>query len=159
MRPFRQADIDAAVEIVEQNYPGDSDSQRARRELAEAFKDGAMKPHFLACEGYQGELLGFGGYIESWMDYHLYELFWINVRPERQGQGVGTLITNALVQEILNNDPKAKALIGSSSHPGFYKKLGSVKFLDINGKDYIVLKVLSHTVADPVDAKYEEVKK
>lgn len=140
VRPLRPEDIDAAVAIIEQNYPGQHNGARARREMAEAFKDSANKPHFLVCEDGQGVVLGFGGYIESWMDYHMYELFWINVRPDKHGQGIGTLITTALAQEILKQDPETKAFIGSSSHPDFYKKLGPVKLLDINGKDFVVVK-------------------
>lgn len=140
IRPLQLADIETAVAIVEENYPGDPDVERARLELQDAFRDVAMQPRFLVCVDDQGEMLGFGGYVESWMNYHMYELFWINVRKAHQGQGIGTQIAKALVKDIRERDPEAKWIMGTTTSLGFYEKLGEVQKLPLGDDDYLVLK-------------------
>lgn len=140
IRPLKPTDIDQATKIIEQNYPDEQYGPRAGREMEAMFEDGAIKPEFLVCEDEQGSMLGFGGYIQSWMDYCIYELFWINVAPASQRQGIGSLITQALVEAIRKDDAMVKAIIGSASHPDFYKKLGSVEQIKLDGRDYLMVR-------------------
>ncbi len=90
------------------------------------FRNVITRPNYIVAEE-KGEVLGFGGYIQSWMDYNVYHIFWVNVRPDKQRKGIGTAIVKKLI-EIINNK-KAFMILLTTSKPKFYAKKFKFKTL------------------------------
>ena len=111
-----------------------------KRELLSAFKNYAYKPKYIVAED-GGNVVGFAGYINSWMDYHIYQIFWVNVHPKFQGRGIGTALMKRAIKEIKKNKGDAKPyailLIDTSKHPPFYRRLGFERVMGVKktGKD------------------------
>lgn len=79
-----------------------------------------QKPHFFVADG-QYEIVGFGAYVQSWMDEFNYNLFRINVSPIHQNKGVGKLIVNYCIAEIMKI-PDARTITLCTDKPTFYSK-------------------------------------
>jgi N-acetylglutamate synthase-like GNAT family acetyltransferase len=95
-------------------------------EMEAMFKNYTVKPQYVIAED-KGEILGFAGYIQSWMDYNIYNIFWVNVAPAYQRKGVGS----ALVEKIINTIKKKNAsmILLTTSKPKFYSKKFKFKTL------------------------------
>ena len=63
------------------------------------FSKSLIKPRYIVAEK-NYEILGFGGYTQSFMDYHVYQIFWINVKPNFQNKGIGTKIVKRIIEDI-----------------------------------------------------------
>ncbi len=142
IRLLRKKEVNQATEIVSQNYSKE-DARIARRELMAMFKNYALKPTYLVAED-KGTVLGFGGYCQSSISYHLYELFWISVAPKHQGQGIGTKLTRALIQSIKSiHGPrkKAKIILLTAWKPAFYRRFGFKKLIKPNKSTLMALRL------------------
>jgi N-acetylglutamate synthase-like GNAT family acetyltransferase len=81
-------------------------------------------PQYLVIEE-KGKVVGVTGYISSWMDYHTYELFWVNVAPEYQGRGLGKKLVASVLKEIKKirgRDEYACVILLGTKIPSFYKQ-------------------------------------
>lgn len=98
LRLLQKKDIKSASEIVGKNY-----SKKWQRtsalELSSMFSNSAIKPEYWVMED-KGEIIGFAGYTQSWMDYNVYQIFWVNVSPENQKQGIGKKLVGKIISEI-----------------------------------------------------------
>lgn len=121
---MQEGDIDALVGIIDQNYPEEAYEPKARKEIADAFSKGPIKPAYLVVEDLDGAPIAFGGYIQSWMDYHIYELFWVNVAKHFQGKGIGTHLVQALINAITVRDAQAELICITTQRQKFYEQLG-----------------------------------
>jgi L-amino acid N-acyltransferase YncA len=65
LRPIKPADIKNASKIVGQNYSRKYE-KRSFTEMEAMFKNHAVKPRYIVAEE-EGEILGFAGYIQSWI--------------------------------------------------------------------------------------------
>ncbi len=125
IRPIKQKEIKFASKIVGKNYSKEYE-KIASKEIGEMFRNVITRPNYIVAEE-KGEVLGFGGYIQSWMDYNVYHIFWVNVRPDKQRKGIGTAIVKKLI-EIINNK-KAFMILLTTSKPKFYAKKFKFKTL------------------------------
>lgn len=98
IRLLKRSDIAGVSGIVEQNYSKKWGKQ-ARGELRDMFGTAAIKPAYIVAEE-GGELVGFAGYAESRMDYGVYEIFWVNVSPEKQRQGIGRELMVHIIRTV-----------------------------------------------------------
>jgi L-amino acid N-acyltransferase YncA len=140
IRPLRTADIPAATHIVAANY-SKKYATLAKKELEAMFRTAVYTPTFLVAEE-KSEVIGLTGYIQSWMDYQVYHLFWVNVSGVHQGRGVGKkLILEALKrikkQQGIN---KARMVLITTTVPAFYtqfnfRKLAKVEKYDLMAFD------------------------
>ncbi len=125
IRLLKREDIPKARGIVWMNYNTDY-SQRAGRELLDMFGEGAIRPTYLVAEE-NHKVLGFAGFIQAWMDYDIYEIFWVNVVPDQQGRGIGKALVKRVIREIKKN-ANARMIIltahEASRLPRYYWRFG-----------------------------------
>ncbi len=130
IRPLREDDILHASKITGENYSLRY-AKNSIREMRASFDNPVIAPKYVVAED-KGKIVGYGGYIQSWMDYHVYNLFWINVSPNRQREGIGTKIVKRLISEIKRQrgmDKKALMILLTTSKPKFYSKCFGFKVL------------------------------
>lgn len=121
VRPLKTGDIFDCFEIASLNWG---------RKKAKAWLDElhfslsttniTQKPKFYVCDG-QFELLGFGGYAQSWMDEFNYNIIRINTSPYHLQKGVGVSIVNKCIDDI-KNIPIAKIITLCTDKPAYYEK-------------------------------------
>ncbi|MFA6158453.1 MAG: GNAT family N-acetyltransferase [Candidatus Paceibacterota bacterium] len=133
IRLLTKRDVAAAAAIVGRNYSKEYEKS-STLEIQSMFGDSAVSPVYYGAEE-GGQLVGFAGYIQSWMDYYIYQIFWVNVLPEFQGRGIGKKLVATLIDEI-RKDKKA-ALIQITVTPeniDFYKKHFDFKIIEPFGE-------------------------
>lgn len=141
IRLIKKREINSVSEIVGLNYSKENE-RRSRHEIATMFKNCAVKPEYLIAE-VDDKIVGFAGYSQSWMDYHVYEIFWVNVHPKYQNRGIGTALVKKIIQIIKNKKGKDKAyfILLTTCSPKFYDKLGFKTLIKFK-KDYLMIKYL-----------------
>ncbi len=135
IRLIKKNEIKKAVRIVVRNY-GYKYESNATREIKEMFGAGVSRPVYYVAEE-KSQILGFAGYTQSWMDYHIYEIFWVNVMPERQGQGIGRSLITKIIKEIKNKKNAHLILLtanGNKKLPNYYKKYFGFKTVQLFDK-------------------------
>lgn len=123
IRNLEKKDIKGASEIVRRNY-NTRYQRNSAREMRAMFGNPVIPPKYVVAEE-NGKIMGCGGYIQSWMDYNIYNIFWINVDPSRQRQGIGTKIVGHIIADIRKQkgaDRKASTILLTTDKPGFYRK-------------------------------------
>ena len=73
------------------------------------FGKGSVCPSYIVAEE-KGKIIGFAGYMVSGIDYAIYQIFWVNVTPSRQRQGIGKMLMKKVISGI-KKDKKAKLII------------------------------------------------
>lgn len=117
IRPLQEADIPAAAAIVGRNYSHEFEISSAA-ELREMFGTAVIKPSYIVSEE-DGRILGFAGFMQSWMDYNLYNVFWVNVDPDHQRKGIGKQLVRHVIDEIRKRDGSRLILLTTDS-PTYY---------------------------------------
>lgn len=143
LRLLKKSDIKQASAIVGKNYSKKWEKSSAK-ELQSMFSNAAIKPVYWVAEE-KGKILGFAGYTQSWMDYSIFEIFWVNVLPARQSGGIGKQLVAKVISEIKKN--KGACLILLTANQGklmthYYKKYFGFKNLQIFEKQSHRLMVL-----------------
>ncbi len=131
IRTMRQNEIPAAAKIIGTNY-SKKYQQRSTKEMEAMFKNHVYKPEYIVAED-GGKIIGLAGCIESWMDYSVYQIFWVNVLPEHQMKGIGTELVNKLMRKIKKH-AEAQFILISTDKPEFYMKLGFRELAELKGK-------------------------
>ena len=123
IRKATKKDVGKMFEIFRLNgskYP----KKLALQELNEMFSKSLLKPTYFVVEE-KKEIVSFGGFIPSWIDNLVYNLFWINTHPDYKGRGAGKKLIEGLVKEISKiKKPRAKMITLSTKIPSFFKKIG-----------------------------------
>jgi len=137
---LKESDIKQASKIVGENYSPKYEKM-SFIEMEAMFKNYTVNPQYIVAEE-KGEIIGVAWYIQSWMDYNIYNIFWVNVAPVYQGKGIGT----ALIQKIISivKRKKADMILLTTSKPKFYSQKFAFKTLSKfhEGKyDLMVLKL------------------
>jgi ribosomal protein S18 acetylase RimI-like enzyme len=120
LRLITKKDIPQAASIVGKNYSKKWE-KTSTMELHSMFSNAAIKPVYWVAEDKE-KIIGFAGCIQSWMDYNIYQIFWVNVLPEYQRQGIGKKLVGKLIREIKKK--KGVHLIqltASIPNAGYYK--------------------------------------
>ncbi|MCL5430585.1 MAG: GNAT family N-acetyltransferase [Candidatus Marsarchaeota archaeon] len=141
IRPLKKSDIRSTSKIVLENY-----SRRyqlnAAKEMRAEWRNHVDPPRYIVAEE-SGKIIGLGGYTQSWMDYHIYNVFWINVEPKWQGRGVGTKIMQKIISDIKKKrglDKTASMILLTTDKPGFYSEKFGFKTLSMfrHNKHYLM---------------------
>jgi predicted N-acetyltransferase YhbS len=130
IRLMRRADISTAAAIVDKNYSRKY-QKLAANEFKAMFTQAVSHPIYFVAEEH-GEVIGLAGYVQSWMDYGVYELFWVNVAPERQSHGIGTKLVSRVIRAIRQTrDSRLIILTADASRylPTYYAKRFGFKSL------------------------------
>jgi ribosomal protein S18 acetylase RimI-like enzyme len=138
IRPIRKEEVGKASRIVGLNYSKEFE-KRSKCEIRAMFKNYEGKPKYLVAE-HNGKIAGFAGYIQSWVDYHIYEIFWVNVTPEYQNRGVGTKLVRKIIKIIKSKrgEDKAHFILLTTTSPNFYKRLGFEILLKFKKNNYLM---------------------
>jgi putative acetyltransferase len=128
--------------IIRREHPRDHDTVRALQEAAfgrpvegrlldELREDAGFLPHLslVAVDG--GEVIGHVIATRSWLEPFgtpVLGLGPIGVRPDRQRQGIGTVLVHALIAVAEAADERVVALLGS---PDYYRRFGFVRSTEL----------------------------
>lgn len=126
IRTLKECDIEQASKIVGKNYSKKYEKM-SFMEMEAMYKNYVIKPKYVVAEE-KGEIIGFAGYIQSWMDYNIYNIFWVNVAPSHQRKGIGSALVEKIIGIIKRKN--ASMIILTTSKPKFYSKKFKFKTLD-----------------------------
>ncbi len=130
-------EINRASRIVGKNYSKNYE-QLAKKEFREMFGKSYGSPLYFVAKD-KGNIVGVAGFIQSWMDYSVYEIFWVNILPERQKQGIGKEMVSRIICEIKKKKNAEVILLTANQevgNPTYYKKQFGFKSLQKFGKSY-----------------------
>lgn len=132
IRFLEQKDIPQCVGIMKQNYPtAHKYHKRISIELTAMFVDTTNPPQYFVIEKEQ-KVIGFAGFSQSWMDYDVYEVYWVNIDPQYQRHGLGSVLINRIIEEVCNRNG-ARILLTTTS-PAFYEQFGFTVFEKMPGE-------------------------
>ena len=95
IRAMVPSDIPGVLALVSDVF-GPDYAQRAQPEFNETFGSALQRPFYYVAE-IEGKIAGLSGYGASWLNYGIYEIFWVGVLNANRGRGVGkTLIKRCL---------------------------------------------------------------
>lgn len=139
IRKATKKDIKQMLKIDELNNP-QYPQNAAKREINEMFSKALHKPLYLVIED-DKEIVAFGGFIRSWIDEMVFNIFWVNAHPKYKGKDFGKIIVKELIRQIRNikDKPKAKMIIISTRIPKFYEKFGFKPLSQKYDKDFILM--------------------
>ena len=132
VRRFRDADARAVSDLVTRtmrisntkDYPAEEMEQLAARHTPEDILKKASWTHFYVVEDEDGRIAGCGAIGPYWGKEDESCLFTVFVSPERQGQGVGRAVVEALEKDEFFLRAKRIEVPASITGVGFYRKLG-----------------------------------
>lgn len=138
IRTLKKTDIKKASRIVGQNY-SKLYEKKSLFELEAMFKNHAVIPKYFVAEEKE-EIVGLAGYVQSWMDYNIYEIFWVSVLPQYQRMGIGTMLVEKILNIIKKCNNEATILL-TTDKPTFYSKKFNFKILSTfeKSKEYLMI--------------------
>jgi len=141
IRKATPKDIEQMLKIIKQNSPSYPRAV-AKKEIEEMFSKALHKPAYLVVEK-DKEIVAFGGFIRSWIDNMIFNIFWINTNPKHKNLGFGTKLIEALIKEIksIKEKPKAKIILISTKIPSYYEKFGFIEINDKYDGDYVLMEM------------------
>lgn len=98
IRLLTKRDIKLAARIIGTNY-SKHDEKLAFSELSDMFKDASIKPSYYVAED-NAQVVGVAGFVQSLIDYSIYQIFWVNVAPEKQRQGIGKMLISKIISKV-----------------------------------------------------------
>ena len=138
VRRLKKKEINELSRIVGLNYSKKT-GKTVRKEIGMSFKKHLFRPEYVVAED-KGKILGFAGYNQSWINYHIYNIFWVNVHPRYQKQGVGKLLVKKIIEVIKTKkgENKANMVLLTAKSPDYYKKFGFKILKEFRRKDYLM---------------------
>jgi Acetyltransferase (GNAT) family len=112
IRPIELRDVAACQAIVRENW-GVEPARRFAAEVSHVWSldmDEEFKPQYLVAED-NVEVVGFAGMIPSWIMHRVWDFIWINVRMNRQGEGIGRLLTEHRILKVIEADGRVIQLM------------------------------------------------
>lgn len=139
IRNLKKEDISLLSKIVSLNY-SKKFGENSKKEILAHFENKTIPPQYLVAEE-NGKIMGFAGYIQSWMDYSVYNLFWVNIHPDFQGKGIGKKLVSTVIKKIKNvrGQNKAKMILLTTTKPKFYSDNFGFKIMSNLGKDEFLM--------------------
>jgi len=142
IRLAKHSDVKKIANLLEQAF-SKRDAESAKKEIKEMFSRSVIRPTYVvAVEDHK--IVGVAGFIQSWFDYQVYEIFWVAVKPEVQGMGIGKRMINDVVVRIreLKRNSKAQAIVLTTETPAFFMKCGFEKISKLPGIRYLMIRNL-----------------
>ena len=119
--------------MVGRNYT-QSDKKASALEMRAMFGSSPIRPVYYVAEE-KGQIVGLIGTTLSWMSYDIYQIFWVNVLPERQRSGIGSLLIEHAIDQIgKNKNASLVQLTGAPQKAPFYRRFGFRKVLTFGCK-------------------------
>ena len=144
IRLLQKKDIRSAAKIVGLNYSLEYE-RKSTLELKDMFGHSAIKPVYYVAED-KKKIVDFAGFIQSWMDYNIYQIFWVNVLPEKQRQGIGKELVARIIKEIRKKKDAQLILLtadGNTKNEKYYQKYFGFKTIGLfDQKSYHLMSLL-----------------
>ena len=139
IRDLKKEDILLLSKIVSLNY-SKKYGENSKKEIEASFENKIIPPKYLVAEE-KGKIFGFAGYIQSWMDYSVYNIFWVNVHPDYQKQNIGSKLVKEVIKKIksIKGDYKAKMILLTTTKPKFYSERFGFEIMSSLGKDEVLM--------------------
>jgi|BarGraIncu00222A_1022003.scaffolds.fasta_scaffold101652_1 GNAT superfamily N-acetyltransferase len=114
-----QGDLPGVLAVASSGFSR-ADAQMAQPDFNQMFSPAAWRPFFYVAVSQGDErIIGVTGYAVSWLNYSVYDLFWVGVLKEFQKKGIG----KALVEQCLSDLATiADQVILATDIPKFYEK-------------------------------------
>ena len=141
LRLAKVSDLDSMVEIINQTFSKE-DAKTARDEIGEIISNPDYRQLFVvASDGKR--IVGLAGLIQSWLDFTVYEILWVAVRPEYQGSGIGLKIIKEIVTraKTFKGHSAAHTILLSTEATAFFGKCGFTSIAEL-GKNAGCLMVM-----------------
>jgi ribosomal protein S18 acetylase RimI-like enzyme len=140
LRLIREDEVVKASEIIARAFSNKTYKIKAQKEIEAMFLNHAVKPKYLVAEE-KGEILGLAGFSQSWMDWGIYEIFWVAVDTPYQRQGVGKTLVAEVVR-MIKKQKGACLILLTTKHSAFYQKiLGFKIFIKKPEKDSYLMQL------------------
>ncbi len=155
LRPMRTNDVEEMVRITSATgffYP--QEVEVAREVLLEAAEDGEASGYHVQVAVLDERAVGYVCFGPTPLTKGTWDIYWIAVDPQQQGQGIGNRLMSLAEEEIRSKDGRL-VLVETSSRDlyvptrGFYKRMGYQEvsyipdFYDIGDGRVTFAKVLS----------------
>ncbi len=134
IRQLKKKEIKSAAKIVGLNYSKLAE-KLAIKELGAMFHDLSFHPNYVVAE-VKGKIIGLAGYIQDWIDYNIYGIFWVNVAPAYQRRGIGQALIKKIIGKIAKK-PDARLIILTTQKPKFYTRFGFKTLIKFTSKSKI----------------------
>lgn len=105
IRPLEKSDIEECIAMAiesfgESEYPSDQ-YDTIEEEFSMGLKDEHWsRPNYFVCL-FNNQIIGMIGYSQSWSDWDTFEFFWLSVRKEYKGMGIGRMLVEHIEQECI----------------------------------------------------------
>ena len=138
IRKATKKDLKEMFEIIKLNSPN-YQKNLAENEIKEMFSKALIKPIYFVVED-NGKIVAFNGFIHSWVDNMVVDLFWVNTHPDYKGKGIQGKLINHVIKNIKKiKKPKVRMIIISTKIPSFFKKFGFKIITDKYDRDYVLM--------------------
>lgn len=121
IRDMQRKDIPSILTIIESSFDKEA-ALLAEPEFEASFTNTIFKPQYLVAT-HDNTIIGCGGYMPSSIDYGVYEIFWINVKSEYRGRGVGTQLVGHIV-ELIRGKGATMILLSATNTKLYAEKFG-----------------------------------
>ena len=114
-------DILPCCRIVATNW-GEAISQHFKKEVDHLILSNMTWPPVYYVAEIDNKIVGFAGMIESWVMHGIWDFIWINISPEYQRTGIGSLLTEHRLNKVEERGGKAVHLV--TQKYSFFRKFG-----------------------------------
>jgi GNAT superfamily N-acetyltransferase len=145
IRPIELRDVAACQAIVRENW-GVEPARRFAAEVSQVWSldlDEEFKPTYFVAED-DDEIVGFAGMIPSWIMHRVWDFIWINVRKDRQRQGIGRQLTEHRIMKVIAADGRVVQLM--TEDVGFFGRWFTVS-RDYREEGWMLMTLQLGTVA------------
>ena len=119
IRLLKKEEIHDAALIAAKAYRKETYGDLARDDLQAMFNPGQVnRPTFLVAD-MEGELVGFVGYGQDWIDWAVYGICWLTVLPTHQRQGVGRKLLLEAVAGCKADEEEGVVMLATEI-PGYF---------------------------------------
>lgn len=152
-----QSDYQALADFYNYGYPEESATALSLKLFDES------RPAHIVCERWfaeqNGVIIGFGGF-EHWADFYHPDKYLLHliVAPERQQQGIGSLLYHQLLEQLENRHPQSARIWVQEDRPESIRFAEKRGFAKIKLKWNIQLELKSWSI-EPFSARLEKIER
>lgn len=117
IRSMVEDDIAALAAIVAENYDAHC-AEAFHHEARCAFYHYPFKPRFVVAQ-IDGRVVGCACWTSDWCSWGVFNLSWVQVDQDLQGNGIGKLLVNTVMAELR---PQAVLILLATTKPEYYQK-------------------------------------
>ena len=137
-RKAQKEDIPKLFDILKENNPKYAKAL-ALRELEEMFSNALVRPTYIVAED-KNSIVAFGGFIPSWADHCVFNIFWINTAQAHERLGIASRLLDNMINRIKKIKAiKAQLILISTRIPAYYYRFGFKRVTSKYDGDYVLM--------------------